>query len=1342
VSGARLAVLSGLVCVCSFLVTSRPLGASQDDWSCNLRVYVGEIGGAPADTSQYLGVRADASDQYEQADSKKPGTPQGDYIYSWFNRSGWGQGAILSDWRAPIEDATSKVWGTGTFDTWNVKLNFNAAEHSGYWHECDIFQDLEYPVASAVYLTWEIGVGESVPPEDYVFTLQYRGGINAKPTGTAPPGLTVPTMNTEWDMRTTPYIVIPLWSESFQPWLPDCSNFAAGDTARFKIIVANPEGEPLAGGGGMNGMSMPGLLGPDAPLLNGLELGGGEGGALLSTSADPETIVSPVLAGGCWHLISLPARPADSTPPEVFRDPDGMPININGNLHRWDPVAKGYVTYYSFAPESFGYCRTGDAYWLYLFEDTRISYQGYRNLCTQRLDLAAKSQANGRWFMVGTPFDRPVALADCLFEDQKTLVKNPPGDALMLDWISLPMVRYEPGVGYVNVGINGIDPEHDLRPWFGYWLDPPTPINMVVPNPDPGVERLTIGHPDAFYVGLDEANSSNVICDYSSAVVADPAQWPGGIMIDDPHFGVNQTYYGVYPDWPGYNYFNPGHAQTGLRADQPYYDLSFVTSNEFEGYLFIPTDGTWWFRTKTSTDEWAGPLCQGAFITIDDIPVLYGGWSPPEVLPPGMEPPWNWVDDAFPSWYSEYLLPSGGVHSASLELQRGLHAITIEHFAPYPGGSYGIGNAFQWTRDADPADQHWNPDPWLLYHPFYTCDTPDNPSEDMGIYTSKWYDLGECRLGPYAEICWTIPEGSGSVSVEYQYKASLEDSDPVEWEPCESNDLIGKPPQRYFRYRVTLYDPHPNDLVLDDLEVCWLPYPVTLKDFEVLHNPATVPPDRPYIVCDHAVTDPNDPEQPVIRYVLDDLGHDPFHGGVRAPYIIKVTVCSAHEGGPQTSRYLDGRNPEGWDPEVDPDPTVPGTKQHLWWDLWFGSPPQEPGIFWYNVEVWDQCFNRDHRLSEYLDVAEHRVEFSHWDEGTDTAHMCALDTLTDSSQPEPLPASQAYIDVWAEDFAPVALGVASPTTTIAPPGVPNENPNVTEISFDGDADDSRYVLVTTDGHATYDTYAQGDNSPVRVRPAQVVNDFRIKAYNAWTITEEAGRTSLYKGGMVWLLEEAANYRVRPAKNPSTENVRLELHKGDWGQYDAAVFLAEFDGPDGATDPGHGQVYTTCNTKHLIIATPKNVWNADPRLTTFYAGYHWSFLDDWGPRQWGGKWADCTHLAVISACGLADNQGQSSFIARRHHQDLGIDCVIWLHPEPNKGYTIDRDASGDWIRTFAQKVLKSNPAAALTAQQAMKETNLRYARPRHAAPWQCPVGDMYGRCSECKVSPAQFGVLGW
>ena len=226
-------------------VSATTVAANAIDWHAWLQAYVGSIGGSPGDTNAWLGVTPGATDTWDAAiDTMKPDEPLGECVYAWFERPAWGQGPIARDMRPAIAEGTSKVWGIAPTDTFNVRVKV-PQEPSGVFDECGLGQEL--PVASAVYLTWEIGAFGFPPPADHEFTLRYEGGISPKPTGTAPPGVTVPTVNQTWDMNAVGHIVFPLWHSDFQPWNATCDGPDPPDVAKFKIIVENPyDVTPLA----------------------------------------------------------------------------------------------------------------------------------------------------------------------------------------------------------------------------------------------------------------------------------------------------------------------------------------------------------------------------------------------------------------------------------------------------------------------------------------------------------------------------------------------------------------------------------------------------------------------------------------------------------------------------------------------------------------------------------------------------------------------------------------------------------------------------------------------------------------------------------------------------------------------------------------------------------------------------------------------------------------------------------------------------------------------------------------------------------------------------------------
>jgi serine protease len=194
----------------------------------------------------------------------------------------------------------------------------------------------------------------------------------------------------------------------------------------------------------------------------------------LQLEATPILVSRNLLAG--WNLISLPVTPVDGSPPAVF---GALPIS--GRLHRYDPIARGYVTYYDFDPGPFGEIQLGVGYWLYLDAATTVSVWGYVANGAQSLPLPA-----GGWALVGHPFRSAVALADCqvrrVSDGQVKVFAQSVGDG----WIEQPAYAWDTAVlGYQTVGLE-VPPYQDdrLRPWRGYWVSGGSDdVELVVPMP-------------------------------------------------------------------------------------------------------------------------------------------------------------------------------------------------------------------------------------------------------------------------------------------------------------------------------------------------------------------------------------------------------------------------------------------------------------------------------------------------------------------------------------------------------------------------------------------------------------------------------------------------------------------------------------------------------------------------------------------------------------------------------------------------------------------------------------------------------------------------------------------
>jgi PKD repeat protein len=482
------------------------------DWNCQLMAFWGAADGDPHDVADFLGVRPGATDGFDSTlDAKKPGEPFGNYVYAWFERPSWGQGRIMHDWRSPLPMGTTKVWGTATLDTWNVKTNLDNGA-SGIFDSC--FGDIEYPVAASIYLSWTFGVSEvpplPLPPDEYTFTLQYKGGIGPKPAGTMLGDATLPAANDTWDMEAVPYIVVPLWNDAFQTYNATCDDVVSADTARFKIIVVNPgqgvaptcdisvtgdtecatvltfnanpfdaDGDAITSvawdfGDGGTGTGDPathayGATGTYTVTCTVTDATGMSGACTTDVTITPKT-VSFFLSGPAWHMISLPCEPVDPDPAAVFDelDPYGSPSLLSGNLHRFDPIGKGYKTWYNFNPGDFGGPMTvGEGYWLYIYSDVTITYEA----CCDYGERAITFPVVG-WYMIGTPQFGAVDVRSAGMEAELGASGRVPYCSESPAWIGDPLIGYDPASSsYYYVTCGTLFPDHELRPYEGYWAD-------------------------------------------------------------------------------------------------------------------------------------------------------------------------------------------------------------------------------------------------------------------------------------------------------------------------------------------------------------------------------------------------------------------------------------------------------------------------------------------------------------------------------------------------------------------------------------------------------------------------------------------------------------------------------------------------------------------------------------------------------------------------------------------------------------------------------------------------------------------------------------------------------
>jgi uncharacterized repeat protein (TIGR01451 family) len=197
------------------------------------------------------------------------------------------------------------------------------------------------------------------------------------------------------------------------------------------------------------------------------------GGNLFLNSPQSQTFTSPLLPAG-WNMISLPADPVNPDPAEVFKDVSGIG---NGILIRYDNSGLDYQTYYDFDPSPFGPCQRGDGYWLYLYQPTTITYQGYNPTETKTIPLPTLS-----WYLIGGPAsETPIASSNWQVKNNTTSEIKSFADALGV-WIQDPMTSWDNG-GYINIGKDeGIGDDPILKPWTGYWMYTLTDnLTLIIP---------------------------------------------------------------------------------------------------------------------------------------------------------------------------------------------------------------------------------------------------------------------------------------------------------------------------------------------------------------------------------------------------------------------------------------------------------------------------------------------------------------------------------------------------------------------------------------------------------------------------------------------------------------------------------------------------------------------------------------------------------------------------------------------------------------------------------------------------------------------------------------------
>jgi hypothetical protein len=193
-------------------------------------------------------------------------------------------------------------------------------------------------------------------------------------------------------------------------------------------------------------------------------------------TAGAVTTTSPagtIVAG--WNLISVPRSPQNPSPATVFA---GIPID--GRLHRWDAVARAYVTYLQANPTPFGNVQQGVGYWLHADGPYTISYTGIAVAGEQRVALPV-----GGWHLVGHPQAAATALSGCSVHNLALGITEPYPTAVALGWLSDPLYAYDTTAGaYHGTGLDPWDADNMLRPWRGYWMATTAGANLelIAPN--------------------------------------------------------------------------------------------------------------------------------------------------------------------------------------------------------------------------------------------------------------------------------------------------------------------------------------------------------------------------------------------------------------------------------------------------------------------------------------------------------------------------------------------------------------------------------------------------------------------------------------------------------------------------------------------------------------------------------------------------------------------------------------------------------------------------------------------------------------------------------------------
>jgi PKD repeat protein len=171
------------------------------------------------------------------------------------------------------------------------------------------------------------------------------------------------------------------------------------------------------------------------------------------------------LAGDRWYLLTLPCQASDPDPWQVFdelRPPNQALDLLSGNLHRYDPIRQGYVTYFHEAPTDFGPIVPGVGYWLYVFDAVDICYVADCGITAPQLHFDTRA-----WHLIGWPQNADVAVADTVLTHNG--IGPDPFAAHANEWLQDPIIYYD-GASYQNCGLYPQDTDDHFRAFAGYWV--------------------------------------------------------------------------------------------------------------------------------------------------------------------------------------------------------------------------------------------------------------------------------------------------------------------------------------------------------------------------------------------------------------------------------------------------------------------------------------------------------------------------------------------------------------------------------------------------------------------------------------------------------------------------------------------------------------------------------------------------------------------------------------------------------------------------------------------------------------------------------------------------------